>query len=98
MKWQESPASKTKLSQYAQDIFSSWDLVWDVSNNNLVEFVAKKGTHICYVKYSPSFLDKFPESKRAKELAWKIDFFEEAADFRSFAEVKNDNRLRKVSV
>jgi hypothetical protein len=98
MKWQESPASKTKLSQYAQDVFGSWDLVWDQSNNNAVEFVARKGTQVCYVKYSPSFLEKLPESKRAKELAWRIDFFDEVADFRSFAEVKNDNRLRKLGL
>lgn len=98
MKWQDAPVSKTKLSGYAQDLYGSWDVVWDVSNGNTTEFVARKDGKIVYVKYTPSLLEKLPESKRAKELAWRIDHFDELADFRSFAEVKNDNRLRKLGL
>lgn len=98
MKWQESAAARTKLSQYAQQIFGSWDIAWDQSNQNVVEFVARKDGKVAYVKYSPSTLEKFTEASRAKELAWLINQFDDVADFRSFIEVKNDNRLRKLVV
>lgn len=96
MKWNESAVSKTRMSNYAQDIFESWEILWDQSNNHGVEFVARKGSKVAYVKYTPSQLEKYSESNRAREFAWKISHFDDYADFRSFAEVKNDNRLRKI--
>ena len=96
MTWSESAVSKTNVSQYAKEIFGSWDVLWDQSNSNTVEFVARKGSKVAYVKYSPSSLEKFGENERAKEFAWKIHQYNDFADFRSFAEVKNDNRLRKI--
>ncbi len=98
MKWQESPVSKTKLSQYASQIFSSWEIIWDVSNNNTVEFVARRQGNVAYVKYSPSALEKQPEGQREKDLAWSIDQYDDQADWRSFVESKNDNRLRKLAL
>jgi hypothetical protein len=98
MKWQDSPVSKTKHSQYAQEALGTWDVVFDQSNSNTVEVVVRKGAQVCYLKYSPSTLEKVPEVRRAKELAQRIDFFEDLSDFRAFAEVRNDNRLRKITL
>lgn len=96
MKWNESLVSRTKASESAKEVFGTWDIFWDVSTLNLVEFVARRGNHVAYVKYVPANLENLSESRRAKEFVWHIDYFEQLGDFRSFIEVKNDNRLRKL--
>lgn len=98
MRWQEAPVSKVKYSQYAQDVYGTWDIIWDQSNSNLVEFVARRGNELAYVHYVPNSLDKMSEESRRREVAWHFDFYDNVMDFKSFVECKDDARLKKLVV
>ena len=98
MRWNETAVAKTKWSNYVQELYGSWDVVYDQSTSALVEFVAKRGNDAVYVNYEPSKLDKLPEEQRRRELAWHIDQYDNAMDFRSFLHCKKDPRLSKITV
>ena len=98
MKWQDSPVSKTKWSQYPEEFYGSWDVLLDHSAHNFVEFVAKRGATVVYVSYAPNSLDRLTDSERKREVAHHIESFDNSLDFKSFLECKNDARLKKLVV
>lgn len=101
MKWSDSPAAKSIYGRVVADVFNSWDILWDNTSYNTLEFVAKRGGQYAYIKHVARHNDQFSslsDNEKAKLLAHKIEIYDDVMDFRSFIEVKNDNRLRKLMV
>jgi hypothetical protein len=101
MKWSDSLAAKSIYGKAVNDVFTTWDVLWDNTSYNTLEFVAKRGSQYAYIKHLSRHNDAFlslSDSEKAKFLAHKIELFDDVMDFRSFIEVKNDNRLRKLVV
>ena len=98
MKWQDSAVAKTKWSEYPAEFYGSWDVVYDQSTSQLVEFVARRGYNLVYVSYAPSSLDRLTHAERSREVAHHFDFYDNVMDFKSFLESKKDDRLKKLVV
>jgi hypothetical protein len=94
----ESKAAECRWSQYAEELFSDWEIIWDESEANYqgtVRFLARKDGKFAYLNYSYGSCsgcdswEDMPEDKVRADMKNLAEYFESAAELKKFADQVN---------
>jgi hypothetical protein len=104
MRWSETVAAQCRWSEYAEELFHDWNVIWDNSTADYQghgEFVALKNERVAYVYWSYGSCsgcdgwEGVPEQEVRKDFLNGVDYFESFKEFEQWVEFRNNEELKR---